>query len=155
MRLAARAASLTLLMLSPATELQSQPAQLVGTWRVVQFCDQDSTGASVDPLGPNPTGYFIYTSTGQLSIQAMRIPPGGPIAGGPVQFDSLGELRPFYFGYFGTYTILSDSTVVHHVQGGTIPDYIGTDQLRTYRIRGDTLSIGAPPFPCRVLIRAR
>jgi hypothetical protein len=85
----------------------------------------------------------------------MRTPPAGPLAGGPVNFGSLSELRPFYFGYFGTYTILSDSTVVHHVQGGTLPDYIGTDQFRTYRIRGDTLSIGAPPFPCRVLIRAR
>ena len=155
MRLAATAASLSLLLVSPATEPRIVPAQLVGTWRVVQFCDQDSTGASVDPLGPNPTGYFIYTSTGQVSIQAMRTPPAGPLAGGPVHLDSLGELRPFYFGYFGTYTILSDSTVVHHVQGGTLPDYIGTDQLRTYRIRGDTLSIGAPPFPCRVLIRAR
>jgi hypothetical protein len=71
-----------------------------------------------------------------------------------VHLGSLGELRPFYFGYFGTYTILSDSTVVHHVQGGTLPDYIGTDQFRTYHIRGDTLSIGAPSFPCRVLIRA-
>ena len=155
MRPAATAAILTLMLVSPATELRSQPAQLVGTWRVVQFCDQDSTGASVDPLGLNPTGYFIYTSTGQLSIQAMRTPPVGPLAGGPVDLGSLGELRPFYFGYFGTFTILSDSTVVHHVQGGTLPDYIGTDQLRTYRIRGDTLSIGAPPFPCRVLIRER
>ena len=155
MRPAATAAGLTLLLVSMATELRSQPAPLVGTWRVVQFCDQDSTGASVEPLGPNPTGYFIYTSTGQLSIQAMRTPPAGPLSGEPVHLDTLGDLRPFYFGYFGTYTILSDSTVVHHVQGGTLPDYIDTDQPRIYRIRGDTLSIGAPPFPCRVLIRAR
>src|SRR5687767_3415703 len=147
MRLAATAASLALLLVSLATELRSQSAQLVGTWRVVQFCDQDSTGPSVDPLGPNPTGYFIYTSTGQLSIQAMRTPPAGPLTGGPVDLGSLGELRPYYFGYFGSYTILSDSTVVHHVEGGTLPDYIGTDQLRSFSIRGDTLSIGAPPFP--------
>jgi len=50
---------------------------------------------------------------------------------------------------------IENVTVVHHVQGGTLPDYIGTDQFRTYRIRGDTLSIGAPPFPCRVLLRVR
>src|SRR5688572_2901979 len=77
MRPAATVAGLTLLLVSTASELRSQPAPLVGTWRVVQFCDQDSTGASVEPLGPNPTGYFIYTSTGQLSIQAMRTPPAG------------------------------------------------------------------------------
>jgi len=151
----ATSASLILLLLAPATEAQSRPAPLVGTWRVVRFCDQDSSGALVDPLGPNPTGYFVYTSTGQLSIQVMRTPPAGPLAGEPVHVGSLSELRPFYFGYFGTYTILSDSAVVHHVRGGTLPDYIGTDQLRSYSIRGDTLSIGAPSFPCRVLIRVR
>ncbi len=86
----------------------------------------------VEPLGPNPRGLFIYTPTGQLSIQAMRTPPSGPLAGEPVRLGSLAALRPFYFGYFGTYSILTDSTVVHHVVGGTFPDYIGTDQLRQY-----------------------
>lgn len=142
-------------LLTYTLEAQARPGALVGTWRVVRYCDRDSTGAIVDPLGPNPTGLFVYTATGELSIQAMRTPPSGPLAGGPVRLGSLAELRPFYFGYFGTYSILSDSTVVHHVIGGTFPDYIGTDQPRRYSIRGDTLSIGAPLFLCRVLIRAK
>jgi hypothetical protein len=46
--------------------------------------------------------------------------------------------------------------VVHHVTGGTIPSYIGTDQLRDSRIRGDTLSIGTGGLrSCRRLIRVR
>lgn len=142
-------------ILVPTLQAQSRPASLVGTWRVVRYCDRDSTGAIVEPLGPNPTGLFVYTPTGQLSIQAMRTPPSGPLSGEPVRLGSLSELRPFYFGYFGTYSILSDTTVIHHVQGGTFPDYIGTDQPRKYIIRGDTLSIGAPLFLCRVLVRAR
>jgi len=142
-------------ILVPTLQAQSRPASLVGTWRVVRYCDRDSTGAIVEPLGPNPTGLFVYTATGQLSIQAMRTPPSGPLSGEPVSLGSLSDLRPFYFGYFGTYSILSDTTVIHHVQGGTFPDYIGTDQPRKYIIRGDTLSIGAPLFLCRVLIRAR
>jgi hypothetical protein len=142
-------------MLTSGLAAQAHPPALVGTWRIVKYCDRDSTGAMVEPLGPNPTGLFVYTPTGQLSIQAMRTPPSGPLAGDPVRLGSLGELRPFYFGYFGTYSILSDSTVIHHVLGGTFPDYIGTDQPRQYTIRGDTLSIGAPLFLCRVLIRTR
>ena len=152
MRLAGTIALLTLIGLADTLAAQSP---LVGTWRVVRFCDRDSTGAMVEPLGPNPAGYFVYTATGQLSIQVMRTPPVGPLADAPVHLRSLRDLRPFYFGYFGTYTIRSDSTVVHHVQGGTLPDYIGTDQPRSYSIHGDTLSIGAPSFPCRVLIRVR
>lgn len=148
-------ACLGTVMLPSVSEAQSRPTSLVGTWRIVRYCDRDSSGAIVEPLGPNPTGLFVYTPTGELSIQAMRTPVSGPLAGEPVRLASLSELRPFYFGYFGTYSILSDTTVVHHVKGGTFPNYIGTDQPRQYRIRGDTLSIGAPLFSCRVLIRAR
>jgi hypothetical protein len=116
---------------------------------VVRFCDRDSTGALVDPLGPTPIGYFVYTATGELSIQAMRTPPAGPTAGGPVQLPSLGDLRPFYFGYFGTYSVQSESTVVHHVQRH-IPDWHGSGaELPHSR---NTLSIGAPRFGCRVLV---
>ena len=155
MRLCLSAVALGVVMLTSALEAQSRQAALVGTWRLVRFCDRDSTGAMVEPLGPAPTGLFVYAPTGQLSIQAMRTPASGPLAGGPVRLPSLAQLRPFYFGYFGTYSILSDSTVVHHVQGGTFPEYIGTDQPRKYSIRGDTLSIGEPLFLCRVLIRAK
>ncbi len=153
MRPLAALAGVSILLAAEGTP--QRPPQLVGTWRVVRFCDRDSSGAYVEPMGPSPRGLFIYAAAGQLSIQVMRTPPAGPLAGGPVHLDSLSALRPYNFGYFGTYTILSDSTVIHHVEGGTFPEYIGTDQRRTYHIRGDSLSIGAPPFPCRVLIRVR
>lgn len=153
-RVAVITACLTFSVLS-VTQAQTSSNSLVGTWRVVRFCDQDSAGVVSEPMGPKPIGYFIYTPTGQLSIHAMQTPPTGPVAGDTVWLRNLAELRPYYFSYFGTYTITSDTTVTHHVQGGTFPDYIGTDQHRGYRIRRDTLSIGAPPFPCRVLIRVR
>ena len=55
---------------------------LVGVWRVVKFCQDDSTGRLYDPYGPNPTGLFIYAASGELSIQMMRSPPVGPFAAG-------------------------------------------------------------------------
>ncbi|MEO7366426.1 MAG: lipocalin-like domain-containing protein [Gemmatimonadaceae bacterium] len=135
---------------------------LVGVWRVVQFCNVDSTGKETNPLGATPVGVFVYTPAGQLSLHAMRttgVPPF--VAGDDAPTDA--ERRALldgYFGYFGTYTITSDSTVIHHVAGGSIPSYIGTDQHRHYRIRAggsnapDTLSIGTYPAPrCRKLLR--
>ncbi len=135
---------------------------LVGTWRVVQFCNVDSTAKETNPIGATPVGVFVYTPTGQLSLHAMRTPAVAPfVAGDNAPTDA--ERRALldgYFGYFGTYTITSDSTVIHHVIGGSIPSYIGTDQHRHYRIRAggsnapDTLSIGSYPAPpCRKLIR--
>ena len=87
----------------------------------------------------------------------MRTPAVRPFAGGddrPTDAERR-ELFDAYFGYYGTYTITSDSTVVHHVLGGTSPGFIGTDQHRLYRIRGDTLTIGGSraTWPCRLLLR--
>lgn len=142
----------------------SSPAELsapslVGAWRVVKFCRDDPNGRLYDPFGPNPTGLFVYAPTGQLSIQMMRTPPVGPFAGGDDRPTDAERRHLFdsYLGYYGTYTITSDSTVVHHVVGGTIPSYTGTDQARVYRIRGDTLTIGGNrvTWPCRVLLRVK
>jgi len=93
----------------------------------------------------------------------MRTPAPPPFAAGdnaPTDAERRAMLDG-YFGYFGTYTITSDTTVIHHVTGGTIPSYIGTDQHRNYRIRAggagapDTLSIGGDirTLRCRKLIR--
>lgn len=135
---------------------------LVGVWRVVQFCNVDSAGNETNPLGATPVGVFVYTPTGELSLHAMRTPAVPPfVAGDNAPTDAERHaLLDGYFGYFGTYTITSDSTVIHHVIGGSIPSYIGTDQHRHYRIRAggsnapDTLSIGSYPAPpCRKLMR--
>lgn len=141
---------------SGTTRGKSLPA-LVGIWRITQFCDDDSTGKLYDPIGPHPTGYFVYAPNGQLLIQAMRTPPIKPFAHGdlaPTDAERR-ELFDAYFGYYGTYTITSDSTVVHHVEGGTSPGFFGTDQQRVYRIRGDTLTVGGSraTWPCRVMLR--
>ena len=125
----------------------------------MRFCDDNAAGRLSEPLGPNPTGYFVYAPGGQLSIQVMRTPALHAFA---IDDDHPTDaerrlLFEGYFGYFGTYTVFSDSTVVHRVEGGTVPSYIGVDQPRVYRIRGDTLTIGASraTWPCRVLLRVR
>ena len=135
-----------------------QPLGLVGVWRVVRFCDVDSSGRETQPFGPGPVGYFIYTPSGELSIQVMRTPPIPRFVTDAAPTNSeLQGLFHSYFGYFGTYTVTSDTTVVHHVLGGDIPQYIGTDQRRPYWIWGahrDSLSIGSRRGrACRLLVR--
>lgn len=149
---------------SPLSEESKQTTEaptshpLVGVWRVVQWCDRDPAGGFTERFGQKPIGFFVYTPTGQLSIQVMRTPAPSPFAAGdnsPTD-EERRTLLDGYFGYFGTYTIdAANSSVVHHVEGGTIPSYIGTDQHRRFRITGDTLSIGGEPLPCRVLHRVR
>jgi len=140
------------------------PSPLIGVWRVVRFCEDDAaTGKLSDPYGLSPSGFFVYTAGGRLSIHVARTDAIHPFAHGdsdPTPAESR-SLLDAYFGYFGTYTVTSESTVVHHVQGGTLPSYIGTDQQRMFRLRGDSLTIGAAPagggpprtWPCRRLVR--
>ncbi len=160
MKLYAYAALIAILVAgatADARRSQLSDPSLVGVWRVVKFCRDDPTGRLYDPYGPNPTGLFVYAPGGELSIQMMSTPPVGPFAAGddrPTDAERR-QLFDSYLGYYGRYTITSDSTVVHHVVGGTIPSYTGTDQARVYRIRGDTLTIGGNrvTWPCRVLLR--
>jgi hypothetical protein len=130
--------------------------QLVGTWRILEFCSVDRPGDTTYSLGRGPIGFFVYGPAGTLTIQAMRAAPSGAFMKDSIPLAGMSELRSSYFGYFGSYTVTSESTVVHHVTGGTIPSYIGTDQHRQYRIRADTLSIGGiDPSSCRKLVRVR
>ena len=118
---------------------------IVGTWRLVEHSDWDSSGALVPMFGPNPIGYFVHDRTGHFSVQIMRTPPIRPSAEEP---DSLteSELRELFEGYyaaFGTYTVDSmSSESVYSIEGSTRPQYIGTDARLPYRIEGDSLIIG-------------
>jgi hypothetical protein len=69
---------------------------------------------------------------------------------------TLGAVLDHAWGYFGTYSIDSmHSVVTHHVNGGSVISYIGTDQHRQFMIKGDTLYLGDPTFTVgkRVLIK--
>ena len=135
---------------------------IVGVWRVERFCFTDSLGRQHDPLG-RASGYFIYTPTGYVSLQFGRAPgvaalPMDSLRGLGLPADAARGLADGHVAYFGRYTVESDSTLIHHVEGGSLPSYIGTDQHRAYRISGarhDTLAIGDVHPGCRVLVRVQ
>lgn len=60
-----------------------------------------------------------------------------------------------YVGYFDTYRIENDSTVVHLPEGGTILSYIDTEQPRRFEILGYSLWIERSDSVYRRLLRVR
>lgn len=131
---------------------------LAGTWRLIGYTDFDSIHNKwTYPYGNNPKGYFTYTKNGIVNLNGSAEKPlaipGDSLYAIPL---SLGEVLDNAFGYFGTYTIDTvNSTVTHHVKGGSVIPYIGTDQPRQFILKGDTLLIGDPTFEIgkRVLVR--
>lgn len=132
--------------------------RLVGTWRLVEYSDFDTaTKRWTHPYGEKPRGYFTYTNSG---IVNLNISAENPLVISPdseyIKPFTLGTLLDNAAGYFGTYTIDSiNSIVTHHVKGGSVLTYIGTDQHRQFILNGDTLLIGDPTFKVgkRVLVR--
>jgi len=143
---------------SKINDTKTQPSTIVGTWRLIEFIDLDTTkGEWIYRYGKNPKGYFTYTKSGILNL---NISTDSPMR---ISEDSakICSINLFDFtntnslGYFGTYTVdLEKSIVTHHVKGGSLPWYIDTDQQRPFSIKGDTLIINNNKTWKRVLVRA-
>ena len=118
---------------------------LIGTWHLVRFESRSKDGKVDYEFGEHPLGYFVYDNTGHLSVQIMRNPPLPPLASGDADKSSDAEkVQAFgaYVGYFGTYRVDRAKHVLHHqVEGSINPSYTNTDQIRPYRLKGDTLII--------------
>lgn len=130
---------------------------IVGTWRLVEHTDLDTTtGEWIYRYGKNPRGFFMYTKTG---IVNLNISTSTPLE---ISKDSARNhtvnlhrfLSTNAVGYFGTYTVdMEKSIVTHHVEGGSYPWYFDTDQERPFILKGDTLIISNSKTWKRVLVR--
>jgi hypothetical protein len=113
---------------------------LVGTWHLVRYIDTPDRGQPIQAFGKEPIGLFIFTPDGHVSISIMRNPPDINVASADPDPDAC--VPSWYCAYFGTYTVNYErGTWVTHVLGGNIPAYLGTDQSRTFKLNGNTLTI--------------
>ncbi len=139
---------------------QPQALTLVGSWRLVRYADTPDGGPPVFPFGDPPSGLFVFTPDRHVSINLMRNPPAPDSASTDPDPDAC--IPAWYCSYYGTYDVdLGRGYWVTHVSGGNIPHYLGTDQRRSFVIKGDTLvisesytSAGRTVRAERVLIRA-
>ena len=136
----------------------SLPNPLVGTWRLIEYANLDSaTGKWEEPYGKNPKGYFTYTKTGIVNLNISTETPLkiSEDSAKNLSINYLTLVDNYSFGYFGTYTVdWEKSIVTHHVKGGSVSWYIDTDQPRPFTLKGDTLIIGNNKPRKRVLVRA-
>lgn len=76
----------------------------------------------------------------------MSMPPTPPVAS--ANAPTAEELRTAHSAFaacHGTYTLdVGAQTVTIHVEGGDMPSYIRSGQVRPFRIQGDNLILGIP-----------
>lgn len=154
-----RRLSALLLILCVACAHRSSAADLVGTWRLVEYWDAPDGGQKQYPFGEHPLGFFVYDRAGNVLIQIARNPQPSRVS--QEQRARLGatELVAMiegYVAYFGTYTIdAARGVVIHHVTADVRREYTGTDQPRPFRLDGDVLTIGDSRKWLRRLVRVK
>jgi Lipocalin-like domain len=113
---------------------------VVGNWKLVSFVSEElATGKKTALLGEHPKGYLIYTPQGRMMaviVHETRSPP-------KVDEDRI-NLHKYMFAYSGRYTVEGDK-VVHHADISWNESWTGTDQVRFFKLEGDSLTIKSAP----------
>jgi len=116
----------------------------VGTWTLV----------SADIFGANPKGILMLDANGHISATLMKsdLPRYAANNRGQGTAEENKATVQGLVTYFGTYS-LQGSDLLVHIEGGSFPNWTGTDQKRAnVSVTGDELrwtqpapSIGGPP----------
>ena len=123
--------------------------QLTGTWKFISLSGTSNEGDVLYPYGEHIYGMLMYDPGGYMSALLMDPERPGFVSGDMMNGtpDELKEAFEGFDAYCGTYTIDDqNSSVTHQVQGAKFPNWVGTDQVRFFKISNDTLNITAPPI---------
>jgi Lipocalin-like domain len=116
-------------------------SKLTGTWKLKRWVleDVDTKEQRPSPFGERPTGYVLFTSSDRLFvlITAEDRKAADGVDGQSAAFRTM-------YAYSGKYH-LEDNRFITKVDIAGDQKWVGTEQLRTYRVNGDTLIIESPP----------
>jgi len=106
--------------------------QLAGEWTLVKYEIFGENGQT------RPGNYDIgRINYGDKEMSAHLMRSGRPKEA-PATEAARAAAYQGYLGYFGPYTIDADrKIVVHHVAGSSLPNWLGTEQVRHYAFSGD------------------
>ncbi len=129
-----------LFLILPATAAHSADNPLIGTWKLKSYVREvAATGERYNERGEHPNGYLGYAADGRMYAiitWESRIKPREVV---PTDEERI-KLFSTMISYAGTYTFDAEK-VIHHVDISWNQNWTGTDQVRFYKLDGDTLTI--------------
>jgi len=128
-------ALLAAMLLCPIAHANDQ-AKVVGTWKLVSFVNEFQDGSEAKgAYGQHPTGYVIFTSEGRVMFM---VEAEGRKA--PESDEQRAAAFRTIIAYTGTYTLDAGKFVTKVDVSGN-PSWVGTEQVRDYKLDGDTLKV--------------
>jgi hypothetical protein len=119
--------------------------KLIGTWKLISMTQKNlSTGTESDDYGPNPIGYLNYAVNNRMMViiaRNDRKKPTGKIATN----NEAALLFKTMTSYAGTYHV-NGSKIIHHIDVSWNPSWVGTNQIRFYKLEGRHLVLTMAPF---------
>jgi len=114
-------------------------AQVQGVWKLVSYeVEIQSTGQKEFPMGQKPTGYVIFTAEGRVFF--VLTGDGRK----PAKTDQdRAALLSSLVAYTGTYRLEADKWITK-VEVAWNPEWIGTEQTRSFKVDGDRLQVLTP-----------
>jgi Lipocalin-like domain len=129
-----------LLLILPASAARCADNPLIGTWKLKSYLREvAATGERYNERGEHPNGYLSYAADGRMYAIITwenRITPQDVVPTNDERIKLFGTM----ISYAGTYTFDAEK-VVHHVDISWNQNWTGTDQVRFYKLDGDTLTI--------------
>ena len=117
-------------------ESQEFRERFFGSWSLVSFEHVLPSGEVLRPFGDSPTGLIVYQTNGRMSVQIAvggrkKLACEDPFQASPQE---AAEAWRTYFGYWGSFVVNPENrVVVHHVEGSSFCNWIGTEQVRYFR----------------------
>ena len=137
--------SFALILLLSSTLAGAGDSLLIGTWKLKSFVREIAeTGERYNQLGEHPHGFLGYSNDDRMYAILVSDDRIKPREEAPTDEERV-KLHKSMLAYAGTYTI-DGGTVIHHVDISENGARTGTDQVRFYKLEGDTLTIKTAPI---------
>jgi hypothetical protein len=134
------------LSLMPGSAFAQTAKDLVGTWKPVSVTVTGPDGRKTEPFGPNPNSILTFDANGRFVLVNTR-PDLPKFASNNRMQGTAEENKAIVQGsiaYFGTYSVV-DKVIIEKVEGGTWPNWVGTEQKRPIiSLTGDEMKLSTP-----------
>ena len=117
-----------------------------GTWKLVSYVREEiPSGVKSDVMGPHPQGYINYGRDGRMIIVIVGSNRRKPAEAVATPLEAAALLKSM-LAYAGTFTVDSQAkTVTHHVEMSWDESRTGKDQVRRFKLEGNTLKLTTDP----------
>jgi hypothetical protein len=113
---------------------------IVGTWKFQSFVREViATGERQSEFGERPSGYISYQPDGRMFAMLVgdnRAKPAGAVPTDEEKVKLFGTL----IAYSGTFVVEGDK-ITHKIDVSWNQTWTGGDQIRFYKVEGNTLTI--------------